>query len=252
MQLVERTLDALSILSKEPGGLSVTELSDKMRIPPSSAHRILSCLKKQHFVSQNADNRKYQIGYKLLTLSSNINKENVFTRTAKPFMRELADKINKTVTLCTMEGDNVVCLDYIENQDTSLFLVRTGFAMPPHATSTGKVMQAYMPPERVRRIYQKHVSHQLTVYTNTSLHDFVKELEEIRKNGYAICDEELQLGVQGIACPIFDSTGRIAGSVAFTALKSDNAINPHSISLLKHCAERISINLGDLRKNKTL
>lgn len=247
MQLVERTLQALTILSKETNGLSVTELSAKMGIPASSTHRILNCLKDNFFVSQNTETKKYQIGYKLLTLCSNITKENSFTRAARPYMQELAGKIAKTVTLCVMEAESVICVDYIESKDTTMFLIRTGFAMPPHATSAGKAIQAYMPVEQVKKIYNNIKIDQFTDKTKTSLDDFLAEMQAVRQNGYAVCDEELQLGVQGVACPVFDCNGNVAGAVSFTAIKADNCMNEETISLLKNCADQISRSLGNVQ-----
>ncbi len=245
MQLVERTLDVLVTLSKESDGLSVSELAEKLNIPNSSTHRILATLKKNHFVMQSSETKKYRLGYKVLTLSSNIIREDNLTLAAKAFMKELADKMNKTITLCVMEGEDVICIYYVESKDTSMFLVRTGFAMPPHATSAGKAMQAYMPLSQVQRIYLSN-HQELTSHTKTNLESFLKELEEVRLNGYAVCDEELQLGVQGVACPIFDYNGKVIGAVSFTALKSDNSLTDDNIQLLKECAQNISKSVGAL------
>ena len=245
MQLVERTLDVLVTLSKESDGLSVSELAEKLNIPNSSTHRILTTLKKNHFVMQSSETKKYRLGYKVLTLSSNIIREDNLTLAAKLFMKELADKMNKTITLCVMEGEDVICIYYVESKDTSMFLVRTGFAMPPHATSAGKAMQAYMPLSQVQRIYLNNHK-ELTSHTKTNLESFLKELEEVRLNGYAVSDEELQLGVQGVACPIFDYNGKAIGAVSFTALKSDNFLTDDNIQLLKECAQNISKSVGAL------
>lgn len=243
MQLVERTLDVLLILSKESDGLSVSELAEKLNIPSSSTHRILVALKKKHFVMQSYETKKYRLGYMILTLSSNIIKENNLTIASKPFMKDLADKMNKTITLCVMEGDSVICLYYVESKDTSMFLVRTGFAMPPHATSAGKAIQAYMPIDQVQRIYLNNHD-KLTSHTKINLESFLKELEVVRLEGYAVSDEELQLGVQGVACPIFDYNRKVIGSVSFTALKADNCLTDDNIQLLKECAQRISNSIG--------
>lgn len=247
VQLVERTLDVLTILSREPEGLSVTDLAERMGIPGSSTHRILTCLKKNRFVSQDSDTKRYRIGYKVLTLCANITEENSFTRTAKPFMRELADRLGKTVTLCVMEGANVICLDYIESKDTAMFFVRTGFAMPTHATSAGKAMLAYRPESQVRHLYHDNTNEQLTSYTKTDLEALLEEFTTIRQQGYAVCDEELQLGVQGVACPIFDYFGKVVGSVSYTALKADQALTEENIGLLRDCAARISQSIGNTR-----
>lgn len=246
MQLVERTLDTLLILSRESDGLSVSELAEKLQIPASSTHRILTCLKDNHFVMQSSETKRYRLGYKVLTLTSNMSKDNQFTLTAKPFMKELADKINKTVTLCVMEGESVICLYYVESKDTSMFLVRTGFAMPPHATSAGKAIQAYMPTEQVKQVYFSNHD-QLTSNTKTDLEAFLEELDVVREKGYAISDEELQLGVQGVACPIFDFNHKVIGSVSFTALKADQGLTEENIRLLKDCAQNISFAIGAVK-----
>ena len=243
MQLVERTLDALLILSRESDGLSVSELAEKLDIPASSTHRILASLKKNHFVMQSTETKKYRLGYKVLTLTSNMSKDNQFTITAKPFMKELADKINKTVTLCVMDGESLICLYYVESKDTSMFLVRTGFAMPPHATSAGKAIQAYMPIEQVKQVYMGNHD-QFTSNTKITMEGFLKELEVVHKTGYAVSDEELQIGVQGVACPIFDFNHNVIGSVSFTALKVDQCLTNENIQLLKECAQKISHAIG--------
>ena len=240
MQLVQRTLDVLAILSKESEGLSVSELAQRLSIPSSSTHRILAVLKKNNFVLQSSDTKKYRIGYKVLALGNNITKESSFAYAARPYLRELAGIINMTVTLCVMEGDNVICLDYIESKDTSMFMVRTGFAMPPHATSAGKIIQAYLPRERVYEIYERNTNAQLTNYTKTDIELILAELEEARLQGYAVSDEELQLGVQGVACPIFDYNNQIVACISFTALKSDHCLTKENIDLLREYAKKVS------------
>ncbi|MDR7870224.1 MAG: IclR family transcriptional regulator [Tissierellaceae bacterium] len=243
MQLVERTLDVLLALSTESNGLSVSELAEKLSLPNSSTHRILATLKKNHFVMQSSETKKYRLGYKVLTLSSNIIKEDNLTLTAKPHMKVLANKINKTIALCVMEGESVVCLDYVESKDTYMFMVRTGFAMPPHATSAGKAIQAFMPIDQVQNIYLNN-HEEVTSNTLTDFKSFLTELGKVRQDGYAVSDEELQIGVQGAACPIFDYNGRVIGSLSFTALKSDNSITDENIELLKECAKEISKSVG--------
>lgn len=152
MELVERTLKVLLALSGAENGLSVSELSLQLELPPSSTHRILASLKKNGFALQDETTKRYRIGYRVLTLCQNIKQNNSLIATSHPFMKKLSEQLNKTVTLCVMEGDQIVCIDYIENKDTSMFYVRTGFAMPPYATSAGKVIQAYMNRKKVEKL----------------------------------------------------------------------------------------------------
>ncbi len=247
MQLIDRALSILTILSNEAEGLSLSEIAVKANISNSAAHRILTSLKDNSFVIQAVDTKKYRLGYKLLTLTRNVSKVNNFTVASDPFMRELSKIINKTVTLCVLESDNVICIHFINTLETSMFWVRTGVAMPPHATSAGKCILAYTPFERVKEIYQRN-SEKLTEHTVTNFDEFVEELKLVKINGFAKSDEELQVGVQGVACPIFDCNDNVVGSISFTALKKENFLTEENINLLKEYAKKIS---NEISGNKT-
>lgn len=244
MQLVKRTLEAIDVLSSASEGLSVSELSEKLKIPMSSTHRILKCLKENNFIIQNEISKRYKIGYKVLTLCRNITQKDTLIQTAKPYMKELALKIDKTVALCILDNERVICIDYIENKDSVKFYIGIGLDTPSYSTSAGKTMQAYLELEQVKKIFKDSKVKKITQYTKTNLKDYLEELSKIKKLGYGICDEELQIGIQGIACPIFDSLNSVIASVSFTALKIENAINDNSINSLKECAKNISTALG--------
>lgn len=239
MQLIDRTLSILTILSNEADGMSVSEIALKAQISNSAAHRILTSLKNNSFVIQSVDTKKYRLGYKLLTLTRNVSKSNNFTLAADPYMKELSKKLNKTITLSVLESDNIICIHFIGTYETSMFWVRNGVAMPPHATSAGKCILAYYDKKRVKEIYE--TSHEkITENTIIDYASFENELKKVREKGYAISDEELQVGVQGVACPIFDANKFVVGSIAFTAFKSENFIIEENISLLKEYADKIS------------
>lgn len=244
MQLVDRTLKALTFLSTESEGLSVSELSDMLDIPASSTHRILTSLKKNHFIIQDEDTKKYKIGYKLFTLCSGITKKNSLISSARGVMKELAKELDKTIVLCVMENSHIICIDYIENKDTSMYMIKVGYEMPLHVTSAGKVYSAYMDRETVKRELSNTAMEAATPYTKTNLEEIYKELDEIKKNGYAICDEELQLGIQGIACPIFDMNHEVVAAISFATLKSEHYITEETIAALKKSAAAISEHIG--------
>lgn len=244
MQLIDRTIETLLILSNEPDGLSVTQLAERLDISSSSTHRILQSLKKHHFVLQSTETKRYRLGYKVLSLTTNITKENNFTFAAKPFLTELAKDVDETVALCVLEGESVVCIDYVESKNINRLMVNPGVAMPAHATSAGKAILAFKPIEDIKRVYMHNEDNLLTKNTLNNYHDFVDELNTVKTTGYAISDEELQLGVQGIASPIFDFNQKVIGSVSITALKSDDKLSEKNIELLKQCSKEITQSIG--------
>ncbi|WP_040193786.1 IclR family transcriptional regulator [Clostridium culturomicium] len=242
--MLERALNTLTVLSENKNGLSISELSAKLNIPPSSIHRIVSVLKKNNFVIQDPVTKKYKIAYKVLSLAQNLTFEDSLIDSARPHMDKLASDIDKTICLCIMEEDKNICIDYVENKDTALFKVNKGIAMPLHATSAGKVFHAYMDKYIVMEQMNSIAMNPITPYTKTDLNTYLKELEEIRVSGYSICDEELQLGIQGLACPIFDMNNKVVAAISFTAIKSENFICDKSINLVKETAKAISKDLG--------
>ena len=242
--MLERALNALTVLSENKNGLSISELSAKLNIPPSSIHRIVSELKKNNFVIQDQNTKKYKIAYKVLTLAQNLTIEDSLIDSARPYMDKLASAIDKTICLCIMEEDKNICIDYVENKDTALFKVNKGTAMPLHATSAGKIFHAYMDKYIVIEQMNNITMNPITPYTKTDINTYLKELEDIRYNGYSICDEELQLVIQGLACPIFDMNNKVVAAISFTTIKSENFICDKSINLVKETANAISKGLG--------
>lgn len=240
MQLVDRVLKALEILSREANGMSVSELADALEIPASSAHRVLKSLQDNHFVMQDPDTKKYYIGYKVYSLCSGMREQNALIAATRPHMKELSQKLNMTVVLCVYSEEQIINLDCIENRNASVYMVKIGQALPLYSTSAGRVFAAYMNPEYAEDIFRRTALRQETPYTKTNPDDLVAELKKIRTQGYAVIDEELQIGVQGISCPITDGGGQVIAALALTMIKAEHSVNDEVIGELKRCAARIT------------
>jgi len=249
VQLVDRTISILVLLSKEDYGLSVTEIAEKLDISTSASFRILQSLMKHHFVLQNSETKRYLLGYRALTIGSNISIQNNLTLAVRPFIEELAEKVNETVALCTLDGNHIICLDYVESKNTMQLMVRTGVAMPPLLTSAGKAILAFQSVDKVKEIYEEFIGSESVDVRIKSYQEIMQELKDVVVKGYAISDEELQVGVQGVAYPIFDFSHKVVGSISITALKHKEFMNSNNMHQLKETAEKISSVLGVHDKN---
>lgn len=128
-----------------------------------------------------------------------------------------------------------------ERKDSNMYMVKIGYEMPLYSTSAGRVFAAYMDRKRAFELLEQETRTKTTPYTKTSMEELNEELERIRSQGYAMIDEELQMGIQGVACPIFDINGEPAAALAFTTMKeTDGESLAERIRELKHCAEEIS------------
>lgn len=240
MQVIDRALEILTILSKETNGLSVSGIARKLSLPPSSIHRILASLKENNFIIQDEESRKYKIGYKLYTLCSNISQNNILVNLAKPIMEILANDIHMTVVLCVMEENHIMNVACIESDEHSMYMVKIGKQMPLYSTSAGRVFSAYMDRQTVKEIYENIELKPSTPYTKTEVQELFRELDSIREKGYALIDEELQMGIQGVASPIFDNNKKVIAALALTSMKQNRMITDEIIEKLKQSAEAIT------------
>lgn len=240
MQLVDRTLRTLEILGQHLNGLSVSELSEFLEIPASSTHRILSSLKTNHFILQDEETKKYRLGYKLFSISAGMNRNSTLVLSARPLMKELSVQIGRTVVLCIMEYDKVINVACIEREDAGMYMVKIGRELPLYSTSAGRVFAAYMDRGRALELLDREVREPKTPYTKVSLDELNRELEEVRRVGCCVIDEELQMGIQGVACPVFDLNGHVAAALAFTTRKEEAEQLQRKLEQLKRCAGRIS------------
>lgn len=240
MQVIDRALEILTILSKEPNGLSVSGLARKVSLPASTIHRILASLKENNFIIQDSESRKYKIGYKLYTLCSNMSKNNILVNLAKPIMEKLADEIHMTVVLCVMEENHIINVACIESDEHSMYMVKIGTQLPIYSTSAGRVFSAYMDRWAVKEMYENMDLKPNTPYTKTEIQELFREFDNIRENGYALIDEELQMGIEGVASPVFDNNKKVVAALALTSMKQSRRITEEIVGKLKQSADAIT------------
>jgi DNA-binding IclR family transcriptional regulator len=241
---VERTIEILELLSKEKSGLTVKEISKLMKIPKTSAYDILETLAHLEILEKNiGELNLYKIGLKSFQIGNSYsrNKE-IFKIIDKP-MQELAEKTGKTVFYAVENNGEIV---YISKQESEKAIITTagiGSTNPMYCTSLGKVILAFLSPEKLEALmnmqsFEKKTSHSL------SKKDLLKELKEIRTRGYAIDNREIEEHMLCIGAPVFDSKKIVVGAVSISGLFSEERdINNESIELLKTSSE-ISRKLG--------
>lgn len=244
MNPIYRSLEILEALVTDTSGMSISELSHMVAIPPSSVHRILACLKEKGYVLQDTYTKRYHIGYKILSLSNAICNNSSLLVAAKPYLDQLRDQLHKTIILYTLDHTGAVCVDFAPYTDVSMFYIKPGTGINPYATASGKCILAYYNHRQLAKYLEMQPLKKITPFTIDTKERLLEELERIRQKGFSICDEELQPGVQALACPIFDTHHNPVAAVGFVSIKTEAAINPYNTTALKDCAKAISHSLG--------
>ena len=236
----------LEAVAQESEGLSNAEISRKLEIPKSSASYILRTLEKQGYLNRNPETGKYRVGLKVLSLSRGALTGIDVREVALPIMRHLMEKTNLTCHLAILDGSDAVYIEKVEPQGFIRRDTWVGRRMRVHATSVGKALVAHIPQERLERIIAESGMEKRTAKTITTLPRLLKDLEKVREQGYAVDDEENNMGARCLGAPVFNQNGIIEASLGLSG--TINQVNPNTmpriIESLKDAARHVSMQLG--------
>lgn len=239
---LEKTFNIIDLLQEHPHGLRLSEMSNILGLPLSSIHHILSTLRSFDYVDQEQDTKRYFLGFKFLTISSKILDNLDIRRTAYTHLRELHNKLNETVNLTVLRNGRVTFIDKIQKVGGLALDTYIGFSTLPHAAASGKILLADRSNQEIRELYKEQP---LKIYgknTITSMARLFEELDNVRKLGYAIDNEEYYEGVRCVAAPIM-SQGRVTAALSVTGSifsMSMERMQNEILQLVKTAAEKIS------------
>jgi DNA-binding IclR family transcriptional regulator len=242
---VERALGMLEAIAQEPEGLSNAEISRKLQIPKSSASYILRTLVQRSYLNRDPQTGKYRVGLKILSLSRGALSGLDVREVALPIMRHLMEKTNLTCHLAILDGPEAVYIEKVEPQGFIKMDTWVGRRMRVHATSVGKTLVAYIPQDRLEKILSSGMEKR-TSKTITTVPRFLKELDRVRAQGYAVDDEENNMGARCLGAPIFNQMGTIEASLGLsgTTQHVNAQTMPRIVEALKDAARHISMQLG--------
>jgi IclR family transcriptional regulator, acetate operon repressor len=209
---VERAVDLLFLIA-ERGEAPLTDLARAIDSSGSAVHRILTALKNKGLIEQPTENGPYTLSWSILALSQALAGRTGLRSLALPFMTGLRDLAGETVTLNVPSGFDRLCIDQVPGPHEVSWRQEIGKPIPLYGGATGKVILAHLPEPEVEAYFRAVKMEQLTPYTTVDRAELLRELETIRRQGYGIADQDRLLGVGGIAAPIFDPGGAVAGTL---------------------------------------
>lgn len=216
VQSVERALIIMESLAKSQDGLTITEISNKVDLHKSTVHRLLATLIKMGYAAQNKNTGTYDITLKLFEMGyDKVQKADVLAL-AKPYIKELMTLSKETIHLVLREKAEIIYIDKVESKNTIRMHSSIGRRSPVYCTSVGKAMLAYLEEEEVREIWEMSDIQKLTEYTITNFDRMSEELEQIRARGYAVDEQENELGIRCIGAPIFDHNQEVVAAISIS------------------------------------
>jgi IclR family acetate operon transcriptional repressor len=207
-QTVKRALSVLEALASVGGEVSVSELATRTDLPQSTVHRLLSSLIGGGYVRRNPGSRKYLLGARLVHLGNAASQ--AFHGWTVNHLRELVDASGETANLAVLDNAHALYVAQAPSRHKVRMFSEVGNRVLPHSTAIGKVLLAFSPSDEAKRILESNGLPPRTPNTITDLKQFMAELDRVRQHGYAIDDEEEELGVVCLAVPIIEGDRPVA------------------------------------------
>jgi DNA-binding IclR family transcriptional regulator len=223
-----------------------------MGLHKSTAHRSLMVLERSALIERTQENR-FRLGLKLYELGNRAVEQADLRTRVYPFFRRLAADVGETVHLGVLQKTSVIYLDKVEPKRRVCMSSKCGTSNPVYCTSMGKAMLAFQPVETIEKIIAKIRFVRYTPKTIFSADKLLKSLERIRQRGYAIDDEEIELGVRCIGAPIFDENHWAIAAVSVSGPSSRITAEsvPEFAERLLRCCREISASMGMRRKKRS-
>lgn len=253
VQSVERALSLLSILADNGMDSSLSELSRQAKLPTTTVHRLLAALLHEGYVTQDPVSSRYALGGVLVLIAQKAVRSNELIRVARPWLEKIAAETGETVNLTARFGDSVMQMDHVESRNMLRVSYAPGERFPMHASASGKLFLANLPPAERERILTTTLE-PFTTETITRRHSLENEIREIQQRGYSLDDAEREIGVRCVAAPIFNRHGEVAAAVSISGPVLRISVDQlHSMARpLLHAAREISSALSGARAESSV
>ena len=204
VQALDRAFAVLDLLGESETPLGLAQVASSLQLHKSTAHRFLMVLERHRMVERTS-NGKFRLGLRLFDFGNRAIEQYDLRDRAQPHLRRLVAETEETAHLCILEAARVIYIDKIEPARSVRMITRIGASNPVHATSVGKAILAFLPEEKANDVIRRIRFERLTSRTIVTAEALHLELEKTHRGGYAIDDEELEVGLRCIAVPVLDA-----------------------------------------------
>jgi IclR family transcriptional regulator, pca regulon regulatory protein len=216
-QSLERGLAILCAFSPDRPALGISDLARELALTRSTTHRYVATLASLGFLEQDDSTRKYRLGPRVLDLGFSMLGSLELREIAAPHLRRLTDTTGHTSNLAIRDDTDVILIDRIRGRPGRYhhleFTLRVGSRLPAYCSATGKVLLAFLPRPDLDRLLERIDLIQRGPRTLTNKGSLLAELEQVRRTGLAVNDEELESALRSIAAPVRARSGEVVAAI---------------------------------------
>jgi DNA-binding IclR family transcriptional regulator len=245
VQAIDRAVGILKYLLEEKTELRLSDIADELDLNMSTVHGIISTLKYHGFIDQDEESKKYRLGIQFLEFGTAVENSLSIREIVQPYVNEVCNLVEETVHLGTLRNLDVIYLAKTESRQSVRMVTQIGSRISAYRTGIGKAMLAYLGDDVITELIPDNLK-QYTPNTITNKLDFIKECEKIRKLGYALDNEESELGLTCVAAPIFNHLGvaQYGISVSGPTIRMTDEKIQEIIKIVQKVTMEISMKLG--------
>jgi DNA-binding IclR family transcriptional regulator len=248
---VQRAIDILNLFDAQTPELGTTEIARSLSLHKSTTASLIYTLEANGLLTQDPNTRKYHLGLKLVERAFAMLDQVEVRKIAYPHLQALRDQWNETVNLAVLDGADVVYIERMLGTKALGMRSEIGRRAPAHSTALGKAILSCLSNPQIEKFICDHGLPRVTEKTIVEPQKFLAELERVRECGYAIDDEENEIGGRCIAVPVFDHTGQAVAAVSISAPTARLPMTdvPQAGAMVRETAKAISRSLGYLPRS---
>lgn len=246
VQSIVRAFAILETVARTPEGVGLSDIARRVGLHSSTVFNLARTMAELGYLDQEAPDRRYRIGRPLLCLGANAIDDVLLVNKARAVMEDLSRATGESGTFAVWSVDQVISLARSSGVGAFQLSDRIGGSRPAHATATGKVLLAALPPDRFAAYVAKATFERYTARTIVDARRLARDVARVRKEGLAIDDGEYHDDVCCIAMPVRDFTGKTVGALGVSGpmWRMTAKVRPKRADVLRRAAERLSRELG--------
>jgi IclR family pca regulon transcriptional regulator len=243
MTSLARGLIVIQAFTQQNPQMTISQLSVRTGLSRAAVRRCLYTLTKLGFAGAE-DGSRYSLRPRMLTLSHTYTTSNTLSSAAQPILERMSAALRESFSVATLDGDDIVYVARTTVHRVMAVDLHIGSRLPAYCTSMGRILLAYLPIEQLEQYLARVVLTAHTPRTVTSIDKLRLILRNIRRNGYALCDQEYEIGLRSLAVPVFASNGRCVATInlsgnapRISALDMQTRFLPH----LRNAANELAV-----------
>lgn len=252
IDIIDVALDVIDCLNSGAKAYRASEIARKLGVNRTRVFRILKTLDARGYVDYDPGTQAYRLGVKFLHIGENVRERLDLRREAEPILVELAEGTGDSAHLLILEGQQAVTIDRRQGGNRLQVASPIGQTHPLHVGASPKILLAYLPEAERERILASLDFQQFTPRTIRNVDELRLCLEEIRRQGYAVDEEDYEQGVYAIGAPVHDGTGRVIAGITLTTPGSRYSAgrSQELIALAVEAGRKLSEKLGYLEETR--